>query len=513
MTDNIGNAGTRFNDLVTSRQPFLDRARDAAKYTIPSLIPLEGHTPTAKFPTPYQSLGAKGVNNLAGKMLLALLPPSSPFFRLMPSERVTSQLQEGEQSELEEALSQVEMSVLREIEGRAVRAHAFEAFKHLIVAGNVLLFLPKKGVRVFPLSQYVVKRDPEGNVLEIVTKECLSPKTLPEAIRESVKGKLKGDEKTVDVYTHILREDKEWEVYQEVKGITVPDSEGTYPLDKSPWLPLRWTRIDGEDYGRGLCEEYLGDLISMEELSKAIVQFAAVAAKVIFLTKPGGMTRAEVIAEAPTGAVRDGDVDDVGVLGLDKFPDFQIAKSVLDTIDARLSYAFLLNSSIRRNAERVTAEEIRVMANELEEALGGVYTLMASEFQLPLVSLIMIQMEKEQRLPKLPEKTVRPTIITGLDALGRSHELMRLDAFLGGALQTFGPAAAQRIKLSDYLTRRATALGINTKGLIKSEEEYAQELQQQAQMQLTEKLGPTAITEVSKQSLAAQKSAGETATQ
>ena len=45
----------------------------------------------------------------------------------------------------------------------------FEAIKHLIVGSNVLLFVSKEGLRVFPLSQYVIERDPMGNVLEIIT--------------------------------------------------------------------------------------------------------------------------------------------------------------------------------------------------------------------------------------------------------------------------------------------------------------------------------------------------------
>ena len=32
---------------------------------------------------PYQGIGARGVNNLASKLSLALMPPNSPFFRFM----------------------------------------------------------------------------------------------------------------------------------------------------------------------------------------------------------------------------------------------------------------------------------------------------------------------------------------------------------------------------------------------------------------------------------------------
>ena len=75
-------AASRYTQLETARRPFLDRAIDAAKLTIPSLMPPYGHTGFTKLPTPFQGIGARGVNNLASRLLLALLPPNSPFFRL-----------------------------------------------------------------------------------------------------------------------------------------------------------------------------------------------------------------------------------------------------------------------------------------------------------------------------------------------------------------------------------------------------------------------------------------------
>ena len=51
---------------------------------------------------------------------------------------------------------------------------------------------------------------------------------------------------------------------QEVKGVIIPSSVGKFPLDKSPYIPLRMSSISQEDYGRGFVEQYLGDLRSLE---------------------------------------------------------------------------------------------------------------------------------------------------------------------------------------------------------------------------------------------------------
>lgn len=477
-------AGARYRQLEAKREPFLRRARDAAKLTIPSLMPPASHTGESKLPTPFQGLGARGVNNLSSKLLLALLPPNSPFFRLTIDDYSLEQLtqKEGMRAEVEEALGKIERAVQAEIETSAVRVTAGETLKQLLVAGNALLYLPYEGgAKMYRLDRYVVERDPMGNVLDLIVKESISPKALPEEIRDEIeKGDLNPD-KTVDLYTRVTRVDNKWEVYQEVKDKIIPGTQGTYPIDKCPWIPLRFTKIDGEDYGRGYVEEYYGDLRSLESLTQAIVEGSAAAAKVLFLVNPNGVTQQRTLAEAPNGAIRTGDANDVSVVQVEKFADFRIAFETINAISSRLSYAFLLNSAVQRGGERVTAEEIRYMASELEDALGGVYSILSLEFQLPLVKALMHRLEKQKRIPTLPKGTVRPTITTGLEALGRGHDLNKLDLFLQGVMQTFGPeVVAKYVNISDYLTRRATALGIDTKGLVKSEEELAAE-QQQAQ--------------------------------
>jgi hypothetical protein len=95
---------------------------------------------------------------------------------------------------------------------------------------------------------------------------------------------------------------------------------------------------------------------------------------------------------------------------------------------------------------------------------------------------------------------VNPVIITGVEALGRGHDLQKLDLFLAGAAQVVGPeAVAQFVNVGEYFKRRATSLGIKTVGLVKSDEQMAQEAQQAQIMQMTEKLGPSGIKAMSDQ--------------
>ena len=477
-----GEVKARYDRYKGEREEYLRRGREASLFTIPSLLPEQDHSSTSELFTPFQSIGAEGVNNLSSKLLLSLLPPNAPFFRLVVDNAELEALLAEKRSEAEEGLAKIERMVMQEIEVRGLRVPISEALKQLIVAGNVLIYLPPEGqIRVFRLDRYVVKRDSMGNPLEIITKESLSPLSLPERAKEVITDpESENPTKDLDLYTCVRWTGKNWKVHQELEGQTVPGSEGSFTKTKTPFIALRFTHMDGEDYGRGYVEEYLGDLKSLESLTQSIVEGSAAAAKVLFLVRPNGTTRIKTLAESPNGAIVTGDDNDVSSLQLGKSQDFNIAQQTIQMLQTRLSRVFLMNSSIRRDAERVTAEEIRMARQELEIALGGVYAILSQEFQLPLVEILMHKMGKEKKIPKLPSDGLKPLIVTGVEALGRGEDLNKLGQFLQ-SLAPLGEQAMAELNISDYINRLAGSLGIDTEGLIKSEEQ--KQVEQQAAME------------------------------
>ena len=356
------------------------------------------------------------------------------------------------------------------------------------------------GMRVFHLDRYCVERDAMGNTLYICTKETLSYMTLSDELKELVGVQGESADEAINLYTAVCRKSDHWFVYQDINGIRIPSSEGKYKLDKNPFIPLRFTRVDGEDYGRGYVEEYLGDLQSLETLTQAIVEGSAAAAKVLFMVNPNGTTRARTLAESPNGAITQGNAQDVSVLQLNKFNDFRVAQETIREIKDRLGHAFLLTSGVVRQAERVTAEEIRMLSMELESALGGLYSLLSTELQMPMVNRLLVVMKKKKSLPELPKDIVNPVIITGVEALGRGNDLQKLDLFLAGAAQVVGAeAVAQFVNVSEYFKRRATSLGIKTQELIKSPEQMQQEAQQAQQAAMMQAAVPNGVNAISSQ--------------
>lgn len=509
-------AQSRYSRLAIEREGFLRRARAAASLTIPALVPPEGHDGKEDLPQPWQSLGARGVNNLSSKLLLALLPPGSSFFRLSMSDKDVEQLAKNLnlKSQFDQALVRVEQLVRRSVETSTIRVALFEALKQLLVAGNVLMHFGDDGnLRVFPLDSYVTVRDGAGTLLEIVLRERLSRETLPAeaaAILESAPaaptssangGASGATVNAVDLYTRIFRVDDEYHVQQEVAGAIIPGSSGHYAAGELPWLALRFTRLDQEHYGRSYVEEYSGDLRSLDNLSKAIDLAAAASARVLFLVNPNGVTNPADLEEGRSGDVRVGLATDVTVLQVQKHADMQVALAKARELEQRLAFAFLLNTAIQRNGERVTAEEVRYMAQELDTALGGIYAVLSQELQLPLVRLLLRQLRRRGEIDATTARTLtrftEPVIVTGLEALGRGNDINRLNAFLSTLGQVFGPEAlASIIRVEEYVTRLANAYAIDPTNLVKTREEIQAEQQAAQQAQMAQEVAPEAVRQV-----------------
>jgi len=506
-------AQQRWDNLELFRSIYLRRAIDCSALTIPSLIPesdqysgWEGEQYNAT-PSLYQGAGASGVNSLSAKLLLSLYPPAAPFFRLtMDSARVRQYVERegGDEADittqLDQVLSKMERQMMRRLDQLQARPALFEAIKHLVVGGNALMYIGKEAIKMYGLRSYCVDRDPEGNVNEIVLKEQVSSKFLPAGYGPG-EGKTvglddDGSDQPKDVYTHVefdySKDRVEW--YQECHGKKLPNSAGFSRIDNNPWLALRLHSIAGESYGRSMCEEVLGDLQSLESLTQAIVEGSLIAAKAIGLVNPNGMTRADVLSRASNGSIVAGNAADVEFVQVQKNNDFSTALQTMQILERRIQVTFLSNEAVQRNAERVTAAEIRLMAESLEAGLGGVFSLLSAEMQLPLINRMMYLMTEAGEFPPIPSGMVQPVVSTGLEAIGRGNDKARLTEFLQTIAAALGPDQfASYINPSELVRRFAAADGIDTAGLVKTEEELQAEQAQSEQAMLAQQLTQGAI--------------------
>lgn len=495
--------------MEADREPYLNRAKQVSELTLPHLMPPDGYE-GGHLPTPYQSMGARGIASLASKQLMSLFPPGHSMMRYQVSPSVKEEMSQGDsqvKAEIDAALAATENAITVELESQAMRPKLHQMFLQRLVSGNVLLHSnPVSGhLKVFPLDRFVIKRDPEGNPLVIITKEMVSKVLLPPEVVDVVEEMQQGmpedpnlAKETVELYTAVVREDKKtYRVWQEVMGKPVQGTEGTYKADKLPWIPVRSDATPGQSYSYGYMSGLLGDLASLEGLTKALVDGAAASSRLVFLVSPNSATNLREIQACPNGGFVAGLPDDVVALKTDKANDMAVAFNMIERLSKSLGFAFLLNQSVQRSGERVTAEEIRFLAQELEDVQAGDYSLLAQELQLPLTRVILDRLERTKQVPKIDKSIAEPSIVTGLEALSRGHDLRKLEMLLNQIGQLVGPAGIGKYaNLQASFKRFETALGLGGESIIRSPEEVAQMEQQEQQAAAMQAVGPEMIRQV-----------------
>lgn len=455
------------------------------------MLPHEGFNGTQDLPDPYSGYPARLVVNLANKITTAIFPPGQKFFRFSIPGHILREAGETEiDSDTEKQLSLAEDDIQSEANRVFWRKPTYMSMLHLIVTGNVMeQMLPDNTIRAFRLDQYVVVRSPSGALTEFVVEEMFSEANLPSELRTMIGvgssdgstpvpsgvGQGPTGTTTYGLYTHgTLQSDGTWNIHQEFEGVTVPGSAGNYKVN--PFNALRWHALLGEDYGRGKCDDHYADLHAINMLEKALLDGAAMASRNVITVRPNAATGhsnlRKKIAQARNGSVVVAEEGDVNMLQFDNVQGMQFTDARATRMSQDLAAAFLLNSGQTRDAERVTAFELRKLAEELEGALGGVYSMLSEELQIWRLRRLMLQMQSQDKLPEFPEGVVEPTILTGLEALGREAEFQRV-ATAGDFLRVIPPDVAQDyVRWSNMLGKAFVGLGIAD--AVNSEEEAQQ---------------------------------------
>lgn len=498
--------------LSTNRYHYINRAHDNSALTIPAIMRPSQYTSTTGLDTPWQSTGARGVNNLASKLVLGLFPPGLSFFVLDVNPYLLAAVAEAEgreveglKSDVEQSVSVIERQVSRQIETASMRATLYEAFQHLEVTGNGVLYVKDDlSIRFYNLKEYVVLRDTSGNLMRLITVDRLSKEMLPEGQRAAARDNEDGQ---TLVYTDVVRIDKDtFKISQEVEtkeGESAPAQSGEsevgsdrVPEDKLPFIVLRFQQLSGESYGRAHVEDLLGDLAALEGLRQAIVEAAAAAAKLLWLVNPNGITRATDLSDADNGAFVPGKREDVEALVLEKLHDLAFAASQAAEIKKDLEAAFLMGAAFRRDAERVTAEEIRMIQQELEGALGGVYSLLAQSLQMPLVRRMISVMERKNEIPTLPKGILEPQIITGVEGLGRGADFQNTMAASNALAALIGPEEfALQVEPNELAKRIYTGAGVDAHSLLRKKEDVDELRTARQKSAAIESVGPQLVKE------------------
>ena len=103
---------------------------------------------------------------------------------------------------------------------------------------------------------------------------------------------------------------------------------------------------------------------------------------------------------------------------------------------------------------------------------------------MPYLNRKLLVMQRSGELPRYPKNLVKPTIVAGINALGRGQDRESLTQFIMTIAQTLGPEAMmQYLNPDEAIKRLAAAQGIDVLNLVKSMDEQQQEQEQNMQMQ------------------------------
>jgi hypothetical protein len=435
----------------------------------------------------YQSIGAQAVNHLANKLMLAMFAPSRPFLKLQPGPVAAKKLAALNMTEtqLNNILAKGERDAIKALDKKAQRPTLFRIMRHLIVAGNVLLSREKRGMRAYGLKNYVVKRNIWGKVQQLVIRENIKFDELEPSVRKLF-GRLYQDDSKVNFYKWIVLGPNGYTMTQWVDERQLPKEwNGRWPEDRLPYSAITWDLADESDYGTGLVEEYIGDLEAISVISESVVDGGVLGTEMRWLVNPSGTTSVTDLNNSKNGDALPGLASDVAATQGGNPLAIQTASEILDRYERRVSRGFLMGSAVIRDAERVTQEEVRMTAQELETAYGGVYSSLAASLQYPVAQWLFDEID----LP-VKQSGLEITIITGLDALSRNGDLdnFRLAMEDMARVTNVPPEVAGRIKWEEVASFIGQGRNIDLARFIMTDAEYAQVQQAQAEARVAEQV-------------------------
>ncbi|MGJ8863422.1 portal protein, partial [Salmonella enterica subsp. enterica serovar Kentucky] len=336
------------------------------------------------------------------------------------------------------------------------------------------------------IKNYVVCRDNTGKMLQLIIKERCVIRELEPTLAALADGNGAAE---VDFYRCWWWEPsrKQYIERQYIgdKEIKDPKYQGRYKPEDMPVKANYWRVPDSKDYGIGHVEDYVGDFEGLSQLSEAELNAALLASEVRWLMDPAGNMRIEDFKGSRNGDVIPGTEGQLTLVSAGAIANtITVVSASGDKYIRRISSGFLITQGLVRDAERVTAEEIRVLANDLETQLGGIYSLLALNLQQPLAFWLMHRVNGST----LKGTSFKPTIVTGLDALSRNGDLENVRLFIGDvALITALPPETQKwLKLGPILSELATGRGLRSSQYVATQDEVQQadQAEQDRQMQL-----------------------------
>lgn len=484
-----------YRQMEKEREPYLRRAQDASKLTMPALFPPDGTSGSSDLDNPYQSTGAKGIRALSSHLMLSLLPHDFAPVRLEPQAggRALRGLRAKKRLEqLDAESAYLEQRMLQAIHRYHLRPALQKACQYSLVGGLGLLDFRRDTPRATRFENVGLRKDPRGEVLTLLVREAVPQELLPEGYTSDQVARQMAQRGMQGIMPHLYtlvqrKPGGGYESFQRVHApntdaeeVLVEGSEETYPTwHDSPWVLLPFDEQDGEHYPRSFIDNVVGDLMALEGLSKCGLEGAIMAAIQRFLCDPAGLTRPEDLIAANNGGFVWGREQDVKALSSrQNTVDLSWTQTEKDQLRRSLGEDFLLFLATRREAERVTADENRLVVTELRRTFGGNYANYSVALEhIGNVLLRRMRLDDPMAAPSFEafdalDVDTEMRVIAGIEMIGRAEALERKTLALNIFTQIMGPEELQkRIEPTDLLRELHTDVGAPKPAYMLTEEQ------------------------------------------
>ncbi len=428
-----------WGQMQTDKNDLENRCEQYALWTVPYICP-EDNTQTQEKVRSNVAMGARVVNHLSNRIVDVMFPNDRPFFSMPPTPKFKRELRRelGDEEDDGQAtakalgrLSKVTNDVIedsmREFDLTSYRPIAIEAVKHAIISGGCMVRRYNDNKRsVYGIKDYSVTRDARGDMTAVMLKDTKKYQSLSKSMQELLEGYTPDKYSStgeVTIYSYFERCSEDvWVGVQSIEKYILPDTLDTYSNVTLPVFDINWNLARGETYPRGLVEDHVTLFHNIDVTTEAIIDLIGLAADIKFLVNPGSGLNVEELNRAARGTYHSGQSGDVTTIEFQHRAELSVLIDQVAAWERQLAQIFLLSSGSVRDAERVTAAEIRTFTRELESAFGGLYSKLALVWQRREAEWLLQQVDIADYDKELSQD-FDVVITTGVESLSREGQL------------------------------------------------------------------------------------------
>lgn len=487
----------KYQSLENARSIKLEKARLYAAATKPVLMPKSDSDVKAnrQVAHPHSSLPARGVTEFGAKITSGILPPSgTPFISMEIPPAVQSNATKEQMDTLRSISKKVQDIVHNELLQSNVRDIWNVAVEHIAVVGDVVIRQEGMTFSYFRLDNFVVKRDVNGNPIELIVRQWMREEELDEQQKnqlkmENVETVRRFDSNFYPYYIHVefLGDERQKETHY-LGNTSVKEMNHSYQV----WTVPQYKQNAYEDYSNSLVEENYGDIVAAHALRETLLEAMAVGNIGYIGFVPGSIT-ADTLKQTPNwGVVPIKDQSSLTFIQPNTVSTISTTAAFAEKHDQEIRRIFLMDVASELTQDRTTAYQVSKAIAALERATGPMLNLLRSTMLEPAAMNTIQHLIKTKKLgpevkQALDDGQLQLVIKSGVNSMDADSENQKILTWASTWFQVAPEQALQKIDIYALLEYSAQLSGIPSQ-LLNSQEQMAAKAEAQQQQQLQEAL-------------------------